>query len=225
MTAVLKIQKLLALTESSNDHEALNALRRVQQILSQKSITLANYVQSNQPHSHDHSEIKRELRTAESEAFYWKTECQRLSQEITLLRRFTPVAPKKKSASQSKLAKAKLDKLKTRISDLEGDNEMFGETISELEKEIIDLRRKIFSSARGDSETTMQSFIDKNCIFGSRTSWFGTTELHNIFKKLFPKSEMSVSLFSRVFSHLTGCRPSKGGPRKQIMGFCVSMRR
>lgn len=79
MAAFPKIQKLLALTESSNALEALNALRNVQRILSQKCITLANYVHSNQTHSHDNPEIRRALRMAQSNALYWKTACERLS--------------------------------------------------------------------------------------------------------------------------------------------------
>ena len=60
MTAHPKIQKLLALTKSTNDHEALNALRRVQQILSQSRSTLANYVHSNQSSSHNHDSLRSE---------------------------------------------------------------------------------------------------------------------------------------------------------------------
>ena len=223
MTAQPKIQKLLALTESSNDHEALNALRRVQQILSQSRSTLANYVHSNQSSSDSHDSLRSELRMAKANATHWKNVCERLSEENAILRLFKPTPPKRKSSARSKSAKAKLEKLKTKISDLEEDIEIFEETILDLEKEIEELRKKKFSSARGDPESIIQSFIDDYCIYESKNSWFGTKELHQIFKKSHPKSEMSLSLFSRVFSKLTECRPSKGGPRKQIMGFCVSL--
>lgn len=227
MSSQPKIQKLLALTESSNDHEALNALRRVQQILKQSSTTLANYVHSNQANqssSHGNEALKSQLRMAQANAYHWQQECERLTEENTILRLFKPMTPKRKSSSQSKSAKAKLEKLKTRIADLEDDNEIFEETISDLEKEIEALRKKKISSARGDPESIIQSFIDDKRIYTSKSSWLGTKELHQIFKKSHPKSEMSISLFSRVFSKLTECRPSKGGPRKQTMGFGVSIR-
>ena len=224
MTSQIKIQKLLALTESSNDHEALNALRRVQQILTQTRTTLATYVSSNQTSAHAHPDLARELRMAQANVVHWKVECERLSTELMLLRMFPPKASNKKSTSKAKSEKAKLAKLKSRISDLENDNQMFEKIISELEDEIKEMRRKKSSSAKGNPESLLRGFVDKHYVCESETSWIGTKDLHQIFKGMSSQTNVSVSYFSRVFSKLTGCRSSKGGPRKQTMGFCVVMK-
>jgi predicted RNase H-like nuclease (RuvC/YqgF family) len=103
---------------------------------------------------------------AQANAHHWQQECERLTEENMILRLFKPSPPKRKPSSKSKSDKAKLEKLKTRIADLEDDNEMFEETISDLAKELEELRKKKFSSARGDPESIIQSFID-DCYISS----------------------------------------------------------
>ena len=210
-----RVEKLLRLTASDNDHEALLALRTVQKILGNDLTSLLHG-----GHSADGPRIKalqqklnalsEVLRQSDADTDQLRYECQRLREQNKKLKKST------KNLAEIKRLKLQLSELKEHTEQLQQQSQdqelLVKKAISSKEAK----RLKLFEQ--------LQQFIQDEGISIDKQAWLSTEDLLQAAKPYLAKnSSVSIRGFSMAFSKLMGISSIKGGVNKDRMGFSVKI--
>ncbi len=215
----LKFEKLMRLTESENDHEALSALRFAQ-VLCKKNghkftdflLNGSNFKNNNNTEVH---ELKRKI------AIY-SLELSQLERQYNLIYAENLNLKKRiKTSNISKSLKEKCKKLKNELEYLEEVNEEITK-ISNIYEEVYDCHP---SEKESNLKELILNFIKNKSIRVNENEWRQTRELYNGFiEACHDVQVLSLKKFSQILSTLLGAKPVRGGPKKDLMGFRVEYR-
>ena len=231
-----KFERCIKLTESSNDHEALSALRIAQTLCKNSGVHFSDYLLKNKS-SHTSSS---EVQSLKKEVAYLNIKYSNLYSRHEFLalqhqalqkeyeKKTKSKKPKKKNSSE-KDPVLELQNLKRKHKKLQEEYEELEEEQEHLynRSRIID---ELFDGTDEDREEALvemvREFIANKYINISGSSWTSSTSLYKSFlDTCFDIKVMSSKKFSQIFSSILKIKPIKGGELKNLMGFSVSVPR
>ena len=231
-----KFERCIKLTESTNDHEALNALRIAQNLCKNSGVHFSDYLLKNKS-SHTSSS---EVQSLKNEVAHFKTKFYNLSSIYDFLS-IQHQALQKKFEQQSKQKKAKKKNSSekdpaTELQNIKRKYKKLQEVYDELEEEQEHLYNRsriiddLFDGTDEDREEALiemvKEFVANKYINISSSSWTSSTSLYKSFlDTCFDIKVMSSKKFSQIFSSILKIKPIKGGELKNLMGFSVSVPR
>lgn len=213
-----KFEKFIRLTESSNDNEALLALRYAQNICNKNGLNFSDFIINNRDLRGDIKEtevLKRQILTLSHELEKLEDRMEFVSIENQKLKK------RIQSAKGSKNLREKYKKLKEDLEFVEEENEIITK-VSEIYEEVYDCepseKDKILSNL-------VRTFIVNKNIKPNESEWKSTNELYEKFLDSYHDVRvMSVKKFSQTLSTLLGIKSVKGGKKKDLMGFKVEFK-
>lgn len=227
-----KLERCIRLTESNNDHEALNALRIAQNICKTNGLNFSDYLLKNKG-SHTNS---AEVQSLRNEIAHLNSKYYRLNAEHAALYlahrnlqiEYEKKKKTKKKASSVKDASAQLQSLKKMYRELKEDYD----DLEEQQEYYLNRSKIIDDMFEGNEEERedalirlVKDFIKQKYIIVSESKWVSSTSLYKLFLEdaCFDIPVMSNKKFSQTFSAILKIKPITGGEFKNLMGFSVSM--
>ena len=229
-----KIKKLLALTSSQNDHEALSALRSAQRLAHNLGLDITMLSFDDQSaNKNSHAEIlalKIELQNSKNNVQHLRNELSDLQEE------------RNKLFEQNERLKDKIKPLQTDKKEKKEEketNKIFKEMALGKETEIRYLTEDLHfmrsmlqdiachpDGAGAFSDVLVREFVKKYGIKSNEKSWISTRVLYEEAKDFFLfRNDVSIAKFSRSFAKVLKLEPKKWGKTKDKSGFFVSSSR
>jgi hypothetical protein len=226
-----KIKKLLSITTSQNDQEALAALRSAQRLAHNLGLDITMLSFDDQsPQNNSQAEIwslKMELQNSKNNA-------QRLRNELSELQE-----ERNKLFEQNERLKDKIKPLQKDKKEEKETNKFFKEMALGKETEIRYLTEDLHfmrsmlqdiachpDGAGAFSDVLVREFVKKYGIKSNEKSWISTRVLYEEAKDFFLfRNDVSIAKFSRSFAKVLKLEPKKWGKTKDKSGFFVSSSR
>lgn len=214
----LKFEKCIRLTESTNDNEALVALRTAQKLCHKNKLDFGEYVLKNR---------YTQSSTSSRESDYLKARLERVVQEHEeLVQQFDELYREniklKKKIESNKGSKS----LKKKYKDLKEEYEWI-EQENELSAKELGIFHHVYDCDKSDKNAVLseliEEFIKNKDMKISDKNWISTAELYKKFmdETCHDVYVTSVKKFSQILSSQLKIKPIKGGAKKDRMGFPV----
>ncbi len=213
-----KFEKFIRLTESSNDHEALSALRYAQNLCIKNGVNFSDFIIN----SKDSRDNNKEAQFLKRQILSLSYELEKLEDKIEFITLENQKLKKRiQNAKGAKNLKEKYKKLKEDLEFIEEENELITK-VSEMYEEVYDCepseKDKILNNL-------VRNFIVNKSIKLSESEWKSTNELYeNFLDSCHDVRVMSVKKFSQILSTILRIKSVKGGKRKDLMGFKVEFK-
>ena len=226
-----KIKKLLALTSSHNDHEALSALRSAQRLAHNLGldITMLSFDgQSAQNNSQAEIwSLKMELQNSKNNAQRLRKDLLELQEERNkLLEQYERLKDKIKPLQKDKKEEKETNKFWKELA-------IGKETEIRYLKEDLHFMRSMLQDIAchpdgtgAFSDVLVREFVKKYGIKADPLSWISTRVLYGEAKDFFLlRNDVSIAKFSRSFAKVLQLEPKKWGKTKDKSGFFVGSSR
>ncbi|BBH54697.1 hypothetical protein JCM31447_31710 (plasmid) [Fluviispira sanaruensis] len=202
----LKFEKLIRLTESDNDHEALSALRFAQGLCKKNGHNFTNFLLNGSNFKNNSSievnELKRKISIYSLELSQLESQFNVIYEENMKLKK------KIKSSNASKNLKEKYKKLKDELEYLEEEHE----EITKISNIYDDVYNCHPSKRENVLKELVSSFIEDKSIKINVNEWRQTRELYDGFIEVCHDVQiLSLKKFSQILSILLGAKPVRGG--------------
>lgn len=226
-----KIKKLLSITTSQNDQEALAALRSAQRLAHNfgLDITLLSFDEqsaSNNSHAETWA-LKKELQNSKNNSDLLRIDLSELQKE------------RKKLLEQNELLKQKINDLQKEKTEEKETNKFWKEPALDKEIEMRYLTEDLHfmrsllqdiachpDGTGAFSDILVREFVKKYGIKANSTSWISTRVLYEEAQNFFLfRNNVSIAKFSRSFAKVLKLEPKKWGKTKAMSGFFVGSSR
>ena len=215
----LKFEKLMRLTESENDYEALSALRFAQGLCKKNGHKFIDFLLNG---SHFKSNNSSEVFELKRKIAIYSFELSQLESKYNLIYSENMNLKKKiRSAKGSKNLREKYKKLKENLEFLEEENEIISK-ISDIYEEVYDCHP---SERDAILKKLVAKFISDKRIRVNEKEWKQTKDLYYSFiDSCHDVQVLTIKKFSQILAILLGVKPVRGGPKKDLMGFRVEFK-